>query len=322
MRTLSLVSLSLIIFGAVRAEQTLAFDELGGFDVSDLRVERSAIEFGGPSRDTIPALNSPKYVSAEEVQFLSDTDKILGFELGGEYFAYPRHILNWHEIVNDQVDGKAFAIVYCPLCGSGTAFSAPVTNQGPLKFGVSGLLYNSDVLLFDRETNSLWSQLTGSAIAGPMAGTPLHQLPMVVTSWQAWRQEHPQTLVLADDQGFKRNYRHDPYTGYETSELLFFEVLRQAPKQFHTKARVLGVEVNGVAKAYPYSELKKLGVADFLDTVGDSRYRVYWDAHNDTARIEDLDGRLQVTTELFWFAWYNFHPNTEVFTSDSSTRSP
>lgn len=145
-------------------------------------------------------------------------------------------------------------ITYCPLCGSGIAFDAAV--KGKVKtFGVSGLLYNSDILLYDRETESLWSQLRYKAVSGPMEGEQLEVLNTTNTTWKAWKSKHPKTLVLSEDTGFNRNYESDPYPGYESSSDIYFAV-SEKDDRFHPKETVIGLEVNGKFKAYPFSELE------------------------------------------------------------------
>jgi len=286
--------------------------EMNGFDVSNSLIPTEHIKQGGPPKDGIPAIDKPHYVSAEEAGFLQGNDFVLGFELEGQAFAYPRYILNWHELINDQVNGKPFLISYCPLCGTGMAFSSSVDGKH-LMFGVSGLLFNSDVLFFDRESESLWSQLEKKAISGKLVGTELEQLYLEHTTWDNWKVQHPQTKVLSEQQGFTRSYRRDPYSGYETSSQLFFKTLRSAPKEFHTKERVMGVEINGAYKAYPYIELRKHGKLKFTDTIEGSDYIIHWDEATETAKIETVAGEKVVSTVAYWFAWYTFHPGTEIF---------
>lgn len=285
---------------------------LNGFDVSNALVSVKDIVQGGPPRDGIPAILDPDYVEASQASFLNDDDIVLGFECGGRQFAYPRHILNWHELVNGQVDGKAFLISYCPLCGTGMAFSSLVDGE-KLVFGVSGLLYNSDVLFYDKKTESLWSQIEKKAVSGKHAGTGLSQLYLEIMPWSLWVKQHPETLVLSENQGIKRNYRHDPYSGYESTSRLFFQTLREAPKEFHTKERVLGVDLGKASKAYPFVELRKAGKASFDDQINGRQYRVLWDAEHEIASLEKPDGEKVTTTVAYWFAWYAFYPETEVF---------
>ncbi len=285
---------------------------LNGFDLSNSLIPSKYIIHGGPPRDGIPAILKPNYVDARQASFMRDTDIVLGIELGGTAVAYPRHILNWHELVNDEINGRPILVSYCPLCGTGMAFSAEVEGT-KLTFGVSGLLYNSDLIFYDKRSESLWSQLEGRAISGKYVGKLLKQLVLRSTTWSAWLEAYPNTRVLSEQQGVKRNYRHDPYSGYETSSRLFFKTLRETPSEFHTKERVLGVNVGGNIKAYPFIELRRFGKTEFIDKIGNTPYRIRWNEQSESAAIERLEGEEIATTIAFWFAWYNFNPDTLIF---------
>lgn len=150
---------------------------LNGFNLDRLTVPAEQILSGGPGRDGIPAILNPHFIDASKAKFLKGHDTVLGLIMNGKSRAYPIKILNWHEVVNDSIDGRKFVISYCPLCGSGMAFLSRSDKQ-TLTFGVSGLLYNSDVLMYDHQTESLWSQIRGKAISGTAAGTSLKQYPL------------------------------------------------------------------------------------------------------------------------------------------------
>jgi len=169
------------------------------------------------------------------------------------------------------------------------------------------------LIFYDKQTESLWSQIERRAISGEFAGVELEQLLLEHITWQAWKNKNPKTLVLSNDQGFKRNYRHDPYTGYDTSSQVFFKTLRQAPKDYHSKEKVLGITINGAAKAYPFSELRKSGRTSFEDSLSGTTYTVLWDEAAQSASLKTNQGKTLTPTVAFWFAWYNFHPETEVF---------
>ena len=302
-----LLVMFILLFGQIAQGKSF-----NGFDLSNSLIDKKHIFQGGPPRDGIPAILQPHYVLASEAAFMRADDVVLGFKINDEAFAYPRHILNWHEIVNDAVAGKPFLISYCPLCGSGMAFSSAVDGKH-LSFGVSGLLYNNDLLFYDHQTDSLWSQIDRHAISGDFVGTQLQQLVLEHTSWEAWRNKYPDTKVLSENQGFKRNYRDDPYTGYDTSSRVFFKTLRDAPSDFHSKEKVLGLTIGKHSKAYPFSELRKQGVISFEDQLAGINYKVIWNADADSATITPLDGGVLTPTVVFWFAWYNFHPETQIF---------
>jgi hypothetical protein len=289
---------------------------LNGFDISNATVPASAILRGGPPRDGIPALFKPRYTVADQADFLRPEDRVLGVVVDDVALAYPIKILNWHELVNGEVNGNPFLISYCPLCGTGMAFSALVKEQR-LQFGVSGLLYNSDVLFYDRQSDSLWSQILGQAVSGSMVGEKLQQLPLQHTSWKKWLADYPTTKVLASDQGYSRDYDADPYAGYEESRALYFKVAHKAPRRFHTKEKVLGVQLDNQTRAYPFIELRKHGKAKFTDQLAGQNFVVNWDLANNSASITNLRGTPISSTIAFWFAWYAFHPDTEIFKAGS-----
>lgn len=284
--------------------------QLNGFAVGNSLVPVAEIHAGGPDRDGIPAIDRPQFVAADEAEFLDGEDQVLGLVRHGTARAYPIKIMNWHEIVNDQVNGEPIAITYCPLCGSGVAFIAE-HGKRDLSFGVSGLLYNSDMLLYDRETESLWSQIAKQAIAGPLAGTRLTAVPLTQTTWRAWRRAQPDAEVLSTETGYRRNYDHAPYGGYEQERGLYFPVSASS-NRYHPKERVLGVERNGVFKAYPFAELSRTD-GTVTDQLGGEAVEVRFDWAQNSASAFDAAGEPLPAMTLFWFAWYAFHPDTEVF---------
>jgi Protein of unknown function (DUF3179) len=288
-----------------------------GFNLSDALIPSAQIKHGGPGRDGIPAIDQPEFINAAQADYLTDDDRVLGINLHGEAKAYPVRILNYHEIVNDRfgnaANGTSILVSYCPLCGTGMAFLA--TRGGNRKgkdfsFGVSGLLYNSDVLLYDRQTESLWSQIRKQAITGPLKGERLQQIPLEHTSWADWRTRYPKTIVLSQDTGYRRDYSRSPYAGYEQSPQIMFEVAA-TDGRFHPKEWVIGVELNGVSKAYPFSQLPK-GLNEIRDKVGGKNIRLVFDGANRSGRIFAGD-RLLPSTMSYWFAWYAFHPDTLVY---------
>lgn len=283
-----------------------------GFDLSNSLIDTDSILIGGPPRDGIPAIDHPKFIKASTARNLQANDRILGIQLNGISKAYPIGILNWHEIVNDEINGTPFAITYCPLCGTGVAFSSQIDGEN-LDFGVSGLLYNSDVLLYDRQSESLWSQILSQAISGDYQGRKLKRLPLTHTSWSAWIKTHPDSLVLSEQTGYSRDYRRNPYSGYEQSRNLYFQVSNKAPSIYHPKERVLGLQVGDKYKAYPFSEIDKVNKALIRDEFAGSQFQIHWDKQNQQASISDSSGMQISAIEGFWFAWFAFHPETEVF---------
>ncbi len=281
---------------------------MNGFDLDEALIAEDQIKRGGPPRDGIPSIDEPKFVTVDAVDYLKADDRILGLVINNQARAYPILILNWHEIVNDEFSGQAVVISYCPLCGTGMAFKPEL----PVKeFGVSGLLYNSDVLLYDRETESLWSQIMAKAISGPLKGRDLKPLPLSHTSWSDWKNKHSDSLVLSTNTGYSRDYTKSPYGGYEKSNKIFFPV-SASDQRFHNKEWVLGVQIGDVFKAYPFSELEKTS-GTVSDNVSGHRLEVLFDRESRSASARDEQGREIATVMSYWFAWYAFHPDTEVF---------
>jgi len=317
-----LVYPALLLFVAYRlviAPELLNAAPNNGFDLSNSEIPAKKIESGGPPRDGIPALNSPRFVSSKKAaDFMYEEDRVIGLVFNGIARAYPVKILNLHEIVNDDFDGQRILISYCPLCGTGMAFRASV-NGRDLQFGVSGLLYNSDVLMYDRQTDSLWSQILGRAISGPSKGTKLQSVPVIHTNWRGWLQEHPKSGVLSTKTGYAMDYSRDPYDGYSDSERVWFSVANR-DKRYSTKEWVIGLEIDGVTRAWPFSELESIWQQDpqkeFVnDSLNGQPVRVYYQPHNRSARITTATGEELSGIAAFWFAWIAFHPDSEVFTA-------
>lgn len=281
-----------------------------GFDIKqDDLIDAEDIHAGGPPRDGIPAIDKPRFLSGSGGE-IEPEDQVLGLSYRGQAKAYPIAILNWHEIVNDRFAGEPVVITYCPLCGSGIAYRARVDGK-KLDFGVSGLLYNSDMLLYDRQTESLWSQMMSQAVSGSLRGSRLDMLPLTHTTWSDWLATHPESLLLSRKTGFDRDYRREPYAGYEDSTGVWFPVKHRDPR-FHPKERVLGLELDGTFKAYPISELSRQR-GQLRDRFAGRELRIEYLPNSKSARILDVSGNQLPTVNAYWFAWYAFHPETEVY---------
>ncbi|MCP4391021.1 MAG: DUF3179 domain-containing protein [Gammaproteobacteria bacterium] len=312
-----ILALLTLLAGVLVYKFAISAGSSNGFDLSNSILPREQILHGGPPRDGIPALSDPKLISADSADYLKPADRIVGVTLKGQSRAYPIGILNWHEIVNDEIDGQHFAVTYCPLCGTAVAFDASIDGKAT-DFGVSGLLYNSDVLLYDRDTESLWSQILNKSVAGERVGKTLTAIPISHTTWRDWLGKHPDTLVLSDDTGYSRDYQRDPYAGYETSRSTYFAVNNQAPDNYHPKEIVVGLGIDGVYKAYPFIELDKQGSTQFSDNVNGTAFNFDWDSANRSITITDKTGKPVAGIQGFWFAWFAFHPNTQVFKAGGS----
>jgi len=327
-------------------------------------ISRDQLNRGAP-KDAIPAIVDPKFADdwsdlggSSAALSLSAEDDVIGVERDGEARAYPLSILNWHEVVNDEFAGPLL-VTYCPLCGSGVTAERRVDGE-VTRFGVSGLLWNSDLVMYDEKTASLWSQLIGTAIRGPRAGTSLSFVPSTLTTWGAWTETHPQTQVLlpppesgtiAEDGS--RSYGRDPYRGYDSSESIGIGYNDFQDDRLHPKAWVVGVRHGGQAKAYPTTELgfdatvedTVGGLSIVVTTTDEGSLAAYERAVDDeTLSFSNagpmhlraggsrwnkvsgraVDGPFEGTTltrandrsELFWFAWADFYPDTEVYRSD------
>ena len=286
-----------------------------GFDIEDALVPREQIIHGGPPRDGIPSVDNPRFVPASQAGFLTENDRVLGVYHNGRAKAYPIRILNYHEIVNDYFGKDVVVVSFCPLCGTGMVFESQVGGVDRT-FGVSGLLYNSDMLLYDRESMSLWSQIMAQAISGPLKGARLQSLAASHTSWLDWRNRYPETLVLSEDTGYRRDYQRSPYPGYAQSNHIMFPVNATAA-QYHPKELVIGLQIGQSYKAYPFSELAKTSRDKFTDVVNGKRVYVTFNAEHRTGSVYDENNREIPTVIGFWFAWIAFHPESEVYIRDS-----
>lgn len=282
------------------------------FDLTMHSVPLEQIVDGGPGKDGIPAILTPRFVPAGEATFLQDADRVLGLTLGAEAKAYPIKILNWHEIVNDTVGGTAVVVTYCPLCGTGIAFEATLQEHRHT-FGVSGLLYQSDLLMYDHQTESLWSQIGMHAVAGPLTDQRLTPIFLEYTTWAEWRAAHPSTLVLSTKTGSFRSYDRAPYAGYAENRELFFDTTHFDPR-YHPKEWVVGIELNGIAKDYAFAEIKKVR-SPISDQLGGQTITIHFNPQTRSASVADADGKPLPSVMAYWFAWYTFHPKTEIFTA-------
>jgi len=283
---------------------------LSGFDFTKHTIPIEDIKSGGPPKDGIPALTDPEWLNAKEAAYLNPEDRVIGFVQNGDARAYPIRILNWHEVVNDEVAGIPITVVYCPLCGSGTVFDARVKQQRA-QFGVSGLLYNSDVLIYDKGTESLWSQIKMEAVTGTMTGTRLKLLDSSHTTWADWSERYPHTRVLSLETGYRRDYARDPYQSYGQVHDLFFPVNRQ-DSRLHPKTWVLGVQIGEGKKAYMFEALAQLK-EPLSDELGGKEIKINFDRDHDRAWVTDVHGKSLPSIRAYWFAWYAFYPNTELY---------
>jgi hypothetical protein len=228
---------------------------------------------GGPPPDGIPAIDEPTFETADEVGWLKSDEPVLSLTVEGESRAYPLQVMTWHEIVNDTVGGVPVAVTYCPLCNSGVAFERRVAGR-VLSFGTSGMLYADNLVMYDRQTESLWPQLTGQASLGVLTGTELTAIPMGVVAWRDFRDAHPTALVLSRETGFDRPYGRNPYVGYDDPDGgLLFGLPGPSDDRLPVKERVVGISAGGSSVALVRRSLESSTPAEV--TVG-GRTLVVW----------------------------------------------
>jgi hypothetical protein len=239
-------------------------------DEAPSRIRVEEILWGGVTVDGIPALDQAEMTPAAAAGYLLAEEPVFGVAINGDARAYPLRILDWHELANDVVGGVPMSLAYCTLCGAGIAYDGRTPDGETYTFGSSGFLFRSNKLMYDRQTRTLWNQLTGEPVLGELAGTDvqLSLLPLVLTSWSAWQAQHPDTLVLALETGFDRYYLPGAaYGHYFSSDATMFPVWQRG-KQLEAKDRIYAMRVDGIPKAYPLARLAEETVVN--DTIGDT----------------------------------------------------
>ncbi|MEX1009407.1 MAG: DUF3179 domain-containing protein [Acidimicrobiia bacterium] len=247
-------------------------------------VNPGALRSGGPPPDGIPAIDSPRFERAADVDWLDKREPVIAVELDGESRAYPVRILVWHEIVNDTLDGVPVAVTYCPLCNTAIAFDRRVGGR-VVDFGTSGLLYRSDLVMYDRQTESLWVQFEGRAVAGVLTGTTLSTFPVATVAWRDWRRANPDGLVLTTDTGFDRAYGTNPYVGYDNAGNRPFLYDGNIDARLRPMTRVVGIDDGASGTAVTYDTLRTRHVVDV--TTNHGPLTVWWSAG--TASALDTD---------------------------------
>ncbi|MFB3786802.1 MAG: DUF3179 domain-containing protein [bacterium] len=281
------------------------------FNLSKTSIPVNKIYHGGPPKDGIPALTHPRMLAAAEADYLDPDDRVIGVRVEGEARAYPLRIMAWHECVNDTIGDHPFVVTYCPLCDSTMVFDRRVSGD-VLEFGVSGFLYQSNLLFYNRraknEEESLWCQLLGKAVTGPMTEIPLRTLDHQLVTWEQWRERYPSTRVLSLDTGHKRNYDKKYHAEYFAQPGLYYPV-DQTKNLFDLKEPVLGIRVGTAGKAYPFRrfETQANPIQDSLNGIPITIERL----EDGQVIVEHGEGAEVVHS--FWFAWYAFDPETAVY---------
>lgn len=276
-------------------------------------IDAERLRQGCYGKDCIPSIDNPKFISADQGSgYLKDDDVVFGIDLNGIVRAYPQKILNWHEVVNDTIDGQPVVISFCPLCGTAIAHERIVKDQ-TVEFGVSGKLLQSNLVMYDRLTETLWVQATGEAIAGELVGGKLKQVPLMTTFWGTWSEVHPDTQVLSTDTGFSRNYNSYPYGDYETSKEFLFKP-DKLDDRLHPKVIGYGVEIGGKFKFYPEEVIKSIAI---VDQFAARKLQIKREAGGGIS-ITDLNSGESINyLRSMWFSWFAFHPETELFFSSA-----
>ena len=321
------------IFGVYFFNQgdTLVNKVITQIDDSEIKIAKDGTKYiidpdkirgGGPGKGGIgvdrgiPALadKNLNFVSVEEAdKWIEDNELVLALEYKGVKRVYPYQILVWHEIANDNIAGDPILITYCPLCGTGIAYESYIEVDGKkveTRFGVSGKLFNSNLIMYDEETDTYWQQIDGLAIVGELTGQELKEISIDTVTWREWKAIHPDSEVLSQETGINRNYGRDPYGNYYEDSFLIFPVENSDDRIF-AKDLVFGIKINGVYKAYREIDVKKAGVIE--DVVNGVNIRL---ERLDDGRIvvTNIDTGEEIVKEVgFWFSWYAFHPNTELW---------
>lgn len=246
-------------------------------DFSKHSVPYDEILSGGPGKNGIPAIDNPQFISVGEAgAWLQPQEPVIIVQVNDDVRAYPIQILIWHEIVNDIIGGVPLAVTFCPLCNTGIAFERTV-NERVLDFGTTGRLRFSNLIMYDRQTETWWQQASGNAIAGELTGTQLDFYPAAMISWQQFKSAFPSGKVLSRDTGFNRSYGRNPYPGYDdVNRPPFLYQGPATPGELPAVARVLTVDFGEEAVAYPYQVLQELKVVN--DAVAGHQIAVFWQA--------------------------------------------
>ncbi len=283
------------------------------FDLSDLQIPEAGIRRGGPPKDGIPAITDPKTAAVGVADFMLGDDRVVGVTVNGESRAYPIKVLNYHECYNDVLGGVPIAVIFCPLCDSVSVVDRRLGDK-TYEFGISGMLYNSNVLLYDRTDDALWTQVGFIAVSGPNAGESLAHLGgWEITTFSEWSGARPGSTVATLDTGYYPPARYEgaAYAGYFKTDQLMFPV-ELSDSRFMNKYPVVGVVIGETAKAYPVDLVTGAPGGRIEDTIEGQRVVLESAGGTGSVRISELPEGGKVL-HTFWFAWYAFHPGTEVY---------
>ncbi len=302
MRRLLLLILPLLfaLFFIVTAEE---FTPDFKTDFSKSSIDLKKVLSGGPGKEGIPAIDNPKFINIKHSDIRDDALGVL-LKIKNQTRFYPFNILVWHEIVNDQIGGKYVAVTFCPLCGSAIAFNRKFAGRIH-RFGVTGYLYESNLLMYDSVTESFWSQSLGEAVIGDYIGEKLEIVDVSILQVKDVKKKYPASLILSTDTGFNRNYNHYPYEDYQTSYEIYFPISKTNAK-YHVKEIMYVFRYNNVSFAFPVKEFHSDKFTyKFADTV--------IDIINDQGEIKILiDGEEFPGYYEMWFSWVIHNSATGV----------
>ncbi|MGB4076786.1 MAG: DUF3179 domain-containing protein [Minisyncoccia bacterium] len=274
-------------------------------DFSKTSIDTTKLLSGGPGKDGIPALTEPTFVSIGTESLAENVDGVF-IERGNERRFYPFTILVWHEIVNDTVGGEPLLITFCPLCGSAVVFDR-IMGDRELTFGVSGLLYESNLVMYDRETESLWPQALGKAVVGTLLGTELSISSMNVISYRTVKEKYPDTKILSKNTGYERDYTLYPYGDYDSNNEIYFPVSVNDTR-FPLKTRMYVIPFEGRSYAFSYETLAR----DEMRPVVASGTPLVLYQNDGEVRVTTQDGRILPGYYEMWFSWAVHHQEDGV----------
>jgi hypothetical protein len=278
-------------------------------DTYEPRIDPNLLRSGGPPKDGIPSIDDPQFESINETQF-ADDELIIGVEIDGEARAYPYAILNWHEIVNDTLAGVPIALTYCPLCETNSVFHRELDGE-VVEFGVSGKLFQSCLVMYDRTSDSLFAQAWGLGVGGKHTNTALERIDAIRTTIGEWRAAHPDSQILTTNTGYSRNYDGYPYGSYYTNEQILFDARNQHNRENHPKAIMQAVfthhefapknQFAGEAHTFTQDEVQEAGSIEFTYQGDDATAQ--WNDTYDTIEFIDANGNTIPNMALFGFVY-------------------
>lgn len=281
---------------------------------------------GGPPPDGIPPIDDPTFVDISSADaWLQGVEPVISLVIGNDARAYPLQIMTWHEIVNDEVNAIPVAVTFCPLCNTALVFERPTIDGETLTFGTSGNLRYSDLVMYDRQTESWWQQFSGEGIVGELTGEVLAPVPAAILAWDDFKAKYPQGQVLSKDTGFSRSYGQNPYVGYDNVNSSPFLYRGEVGDQLRAMDRVVGIFLEDQSVAYSYIRLAEEGVIN--DELADRPISVFWKAGTasalDTASISQGNdvGSTGVFETTIFGEVFTFTANPDGTFTDEQTQS-